>query len=121
MTRAEKWAAKNNLRNQIREFLKIQEHYFPDLIDDIKKIMDQRNQSYVTYEIEVIIYVMILKNVCSIKSMQEMTEAFNEDACVKNIYRILGLEERDYLPHYVTINECLKRLDNGELEKIRKK
>lgn len=121
MTRAEKRAIKNQIRNAIKEFLKIQAHYFPDLIEDIKKIMDERNQSYVTYEIEVIIFVMILKNICSIESMQEMNESFNEDTCVKNIYRVLGLEEKDYLPHYVTINECLSRLDNKELEKIRKK
>lgn len=121
MTRAEKRAIKNQIRNAIKEFLKIQAHYFPDLIEDIKKIMDERNQSYVTYEIEVIIFVMILKNICSIESMQEMNEAFNEDTCVKNIYRVLGLEEKDYLPHYVTINECLSRLDNQELEKVRKK
>lgn len=44
-----------------------------------------------------------------------------EDTCVKNIYRVLGLEEREYLPHYVTINECLSRLDNAELEKVRKR
>lgn len=121
MTRAEKRAIKNQIRNAIKEFLKIQAHYFPDLMEDIKKIMDERNQSYVTYEIEVIVFVMILKNICSIESMQEMNEAFNEDTCVKNIYRVLGLDEKDYLPHYVTINECLSRLDNQELEKVRKK
>lgn len=121
MTRAEKRAIKNQIRNAIKEFLRIQAHYFPDLIEDIKNIMDERNQSYVTYEIEVIIFVMILKNICSIESMQEMNETFNEDTCVKNIYRVLGLEGKDYLPHYVTINECLSRLDNNELEKVRKK
>lgn len=121
MTRAEKRAIKNQIRNAIKEFLKIQAHYFPDLIEDIKKVMDAGNQSYVTYEIEVIIFVMILKNICSIESMQEMNETFNEDTCVKNIYRVLGLEEKDFLPHYVTINECLSRLDNKELEKVRKK
>jgi hypothetical protein len=63
---------------------------------------------------------MILKNVCSIASMQEMNQTFNEDECVKNIYKILKLEEKEYLPHYVTINECLSKLDISELEKIRK-
>ena len=121
MTRAEKRAIKNQIRNAIKEFLKILAHYFSDLIEKKKKIMDERNQSYVTYEIEVIIFVMILKNICSIESMQEMNEAFNEGICVKNIYRVIGLEEKDYLPHYVTINECLSRLDNQELEKVRKK
>jgi hypothetical protein len=53
--------------------------------------------------------------------MQEMNEQFNQDECIKNIYKILGLEEKDCLPHYVTINECLSKLDTCELEKIRKR
>lgn len=120
MTRAEKREIKRKLNREIADFLKIQNHYFPDLIADIKKVMDGRNQSYITYEIEVILYMMLLKNVCSIASMQEMNDTFNEDECVKNIYKILGLEEKEYLPHYVTINECLTKLDTRELEKIRK-
>lgn len=37
MTRAEKRALKNQIRNDIKEFLRIQAHYFPDLyIEDIK-------------------------------------------------------------------------------------
>lgn len=121
MTRAEKREIRRTLQNEIKEFLKIQAHYFPELIQDIKNVMDSRNQSYITYEIEVILYMMILKNACSIESMQEMSDEFNIDGCVKNIYKILGLEEREYMPHYVTVNECLKRLENEELEKLRKK
>ena len=121
MTRAEKREIRRKLEKDIAEFIKIQDHYFPDLIEDIKKVLDGRHQSYITYEIEVILYMMLLKNVCSIASMQEMNESFNEDECVKNIYKILGLEEKDYLPHYVTVNECLSKLETGELEKIRKK
>jgi len=120
MTRAEKREIKRKLNREIAEFIKIQNHYFPDLIRDIKNVLDGRHQSYIIYEIEVILYVMILKNVCSIESMQEMIEEFNEDECVKNIYRILGLKEKEFLPHYVTINECLSKLDTKELEKLRK-
>jgi hypothetical protein len=82
------------LRNEIAQFFKIQNHYFPDLIQDIRNVLDGRNQSYTTYEIEVILYVMILKNVCSIESMKEMTEAFNEDELVKNVYKILKLDPK---------------------------
>ena len=42
MTRAEKRALKKQIRNDIKEFLKIQANYFPDLIEDIKKIMDAK-------------------------------------------------------------------------------
>ena len=120
MTRAEQRKIKRELNNEIATFFKIQNHYFPELIQDIRNVLDARNQSYTTYEIEVIIYVMILKNVCSIESMQKMTEIFNEDELVKNVYKILKLEPKKYLPHYVTINECLSKLNPEELEKIRK-
>lgn len=56
----------------------------------------------------------------TLESMQEMNDEFNQDECVKNLYRILGLKEKDYLPPYVIVNECLSKLDNVELEKIRK-
>ena len=121
MGRAEKRELRRTIKKDIAAFLKIQNHYFPKLIEDIRNVLDKRNQSYITYEIEVILYTMILKNACSIVSMQEMVEAFNSDECAKNIYKILGLPEKDYLPHYVTINECLAKFPNGELEKIRKK
>ncbi len=42
MTRAEKRAIKNKKRNTIKEFLRIQAHYFPDLIEDIKNVMDEK-------------------------------------------------------------------------------
>ena len=112
---------RRQIKKEIAAFLKIQKHYFPTLIEDIKNVLDKRNQSYTEYVIEVILYTMIMKNVCSIVSMREMTEAFNTDESVKNIYQILNLPEKDYLPHYVTINECLAKLPNEELEKIRKK
>jgi len=121
MGRREERELKRQINKDIAEFLKIQNHYFPYLIRDIREVLDKRHQSYTTYEIEVILYVSILKNICSIVSMQEMSYQFNEDECVKNIYKILGLEEKEFLPHYVTINECLSKLEPEELEKVRKK
>lgn len=138
MTREEQRRLRTELKNEIAEFFNIQQHYFPNLIEDIRQVLDERHESYIKYEVEVILYVMILKNVCSIASMKEMTSkslmhkgdkvilrsktqsAFNEETLVKNIYKILRLEERKYLPHYVTINDYLSKLDPNELEKIRK-
>ena len=121
MTREEKRRLRKELQKEIAEFFNIQQHYFPELIQDIKNGLDARNESYITYEIEVILYVMILKNVCSIISMKEMTDAFDKDILIQNIYKILKLDEKKHLPHYVTINECLSKLESKELEKIRKK
>ena len=51
ITRKEKREIRSRLQKEIAEFLKIQNHYFPELIEDIKKVSDARHQSYVTYEI----------------------------------------------------------------------
>lgn len=50
--------------------------------------------------------------------MQEMTREFNEDEVVKNLYRFLGSREKKFLPHHVTMNEYLEKLDPAELENI---
>ena len=93
MTRAEKRALKNQTRNAIKEFLKIQAHYFPDLIDDIKSVMDNRNQSYITYEIEVIIFVMILKNIFCVPGSEKKTSPYDgpENHQVVELSLICGL------------------------------
>ena len=52
--------------------------------------------------------------------MQEMTRKFNDETVVKNIYSFLGEIDKEFLPHGVTENEFLERLDSCELEKIQK-
>jgi len=76
--------------------------------------------SYTDYDIEEILYTVIMKNVCTITSMQEMTDQFNNEECARNLCLILGKDEKDYMPHYVTINECLEKLDPEELQEFRK-
>ena len=52
--------------------------------------------------------------------MQEMNEAFNEDTFEK--VSTVCLDWKKKLPAALcTINKCLSRLDNQELEKVRKK
>jgi len=77
--------------------------------------------SYTTYDISEILYTVIMKNNCNLSSMQEMTETFNEEIIVQNICNILGKEEKEFLPHYITTNECLEKLEAEELEKLRVK
>ena len=40
MTREEQREIKKRLNREIAEFLKMQNHYFPKLIQDIKKVLD---------------------------------------------------------------------------------
>lgn len=52
--------------------------------------------------------------------MQKMTDEFLDEECVENLCRVLGVGRHEFLPHYVTINEFLSRLETGELEQLRK-
>lgn len=52
--------------------------------------------------------------------MQEMTRKFNDEKVVENLNTFLGEHEQEYLPHGVTVNEFLERLDPEEREKIQK-
>ena len=52
--------------------------------------------------------------------MQEMTRKFNDEKIVNNIYSFLGEEKKKILPHGVTENEFLEKLNPEELENIQK-
>jgi hypothetical protein len=121
MSRAARREIKKTFKKDIVEFLKIQKHFLPDFVRDLSDVNDPRHPSYTDYDIEEILYTVIMKNVCTISSMQDMTDKFNTEECVHNLCLILGKEEKEYLPHYVTINECLEKLDPEELQKFRKR
>ncbi len=80
---------------------------------------DKRHKSYIKYEADLILMMMIMKNACGIVSMNGMTKKFNKDECISNIKMTFGLEYLDEIPHYDTINDFLKRLENEDLEHIR--
>ena len=46
-----------------------------------------------------------------------MTRQFNDEKVMGNLYSFMGESRKEYLPHGVTENEILERLDPLELEK----
>ena len=105
---------KNKLeKNSIKECLSIQKKFYPRLFSRFNEVADPRNSSYIDYSNRV-----MLGTLYSVSSMQSMTSYFNKDEVVSNIYNFLGDKEKEYLPHYVTLNEYLERLDPKELENI---
>lgn len=50
-----------------------------------------------------------------------MTAAFNKEECIGNITVITGHSDLEELPHYVTVNEFLSRLNQEDLSAGRKK
>ena len=105
--------------NFFEEFLRIQKHFFKDLIPNLKYIKDNRHQSYVEYSTDIIFFVLIMKNVTALQSMNQMTTEFNKDKCINNVAKTLGYQDLEELPHHDTINNFLKKLNPNEIEKIR--
>lgn len=120
MSRAEDRIKKKLEKNPIVECNKIQKKYFPELFRVFSLVKDPRHQSYIEYDSRTMLGALYYKCIGGLTSMQEMTRRFNDEAVVKNIYSFLGATEKDYLPHGVTENEFLERLDSSELEKIQK-
>lgn len=117
MTRAEKRNEKNKYGKDFASFCRILNRYFPDFSDWLSSLKDPRK--FWTYEMEVMLMTVVMKNVFCISSMQKMTDEFIKDECVKNLCTMLGVAEHEFLPHYVTVNEFLSKMDTGELEKLR--
>lgn len=105
--------------NFFREFIKIKHHFFRDFNKKLASVDDKRNQSYITYDPELILFVLIMKNVSGIISMNKMTRDFNKNEVIDNIAEVLGYESLEEIPHYDTINDFLKKLEVSDLEKIR--
>ena len=102
----------------IIDFAKMQFHFFPNLIDDLGKVIDQRKENYTKYTSEELLYPVILKNSCTLESMRQMTEWFDDANCASNLGKLMG-RKIENIPHYDTINNFLERLDINELNKIR--
>ena len=119
MTRAEKRQLKKSEGNPLVELLKVQKHFYKDLWSDFAGVNDPRHASYIDYSSDVMLAMPLLKNICDIRSMQGMSSTFNKEECIANTSLITGRDELSELPHYVTVNDFLSRLNPDELSAIR--
>ena len=106
--------------NPVVECNRIQKKFYPELFMKFAKVSDPRHQSYINYSTRTMLGTMYFKCIGGIGSMQEMTRKFNDELVTRNLYSFFGEERRDYLPHGVTLNEFLERLNPEELENIQK-
>ena len=119
MSREER-ARKKLEKNPVVECNKIQKKFYPELFRRFAEVNDPRNQSYIEYSAKIMLGTFYYKSIGGIASMQEMTRKFNDEKTVENLYSFMGNPGKEYLPHSVTENEFLERLDPEELEKIQK-
>lgn len=119
MGRKEQRIQKKLEKNPIRELNKIQNRYYSQLFWKFAQTKDPRHLSYITYTNRMMLGTLYYKGIAGIDSMQEMTEQFNEETVSKNLSAFIGEKAGEYVPHHVTENEYLERLDPMELEEIK--
>ena len=119
MGRKEQRIQKKLEKNPIRELNKIQNRYYSQLFWKFAQTKDPRHPSYITYTNRMMLGTLYYKGIAGIDSMQEMTEQFNEETVSKICLRFIGEKAGEYVPHHVTENEYLERLDPMELEEIK--
>ena len=120
MSREQDRIKKKLEKNPIIECNKIQQKFYPELFKRFTEVKDPRHQSYIEYSIKTMLGTLYYKCIGGRSSMQEMTRKFNDESVAKNLYAFVGDKKQDYLPHGVTINELLEKLDPEELENIQK-
>ena len=118
MSRERERIAKRIEKNPVVECNKIQQKFYPELFAKFGQVKDPRHNSYIDYSSKVMLGTVYYKGIAGISSMQGMTRNFNDDAVVRNLYRFMDSDSQKYLPHGVTINEFLERLEPSELEEI---
>ena len=118
MSRERDRIAKRMEKNPVAECNKIQKKFYPELFSKFGQVNDPRHSSYIEYSSKVMLGTVYYKGIAGISSMQGMTRAFNDETVAGNLYRFMGDEAKEYLPHGVTVNEFLERLDPLELEEI---
>lgn len=127
MKKAKDWLRKTSKRKMkkkdrgVVDFMMVMHHYFSELPQWINEINDPRNLSYIQYTQSDLLFMGILKNVCSLKTMREMEENFNEETCIETLKIISGDGNLDEMPHSDTLNYYLVRLSPACLADIRKR
>lgn len=106
-------------KEPVKALTESQRHYFPNLQRRLNDVKDPRDMRYVIYNSSTLLGTGLVKNICGIPSMRQMTADFNKENCIRNISDFVD-NQNEELPHYVTLNDFLKKLDTGELQKVRK-
>lgn len=117
MTKAEKREISADY-NEFAAWMRISQHFFPDLPKWLNNMEDPRHQSYITYRAAVLILMCVMKNVTGVVTMRAMNEQFYRKEAIENLMLLAG-EKIDEMPDWQTANNFLQRLAPTELNEIR--
>lgn len=118
MTRKEKRELKKD-KSLICSLYNIIDKYLPRLFIMFEELSDKRQMGKVTYSMKTICITRLFALLCSITTMNSLTNKFNNEFAISNLSKIIN-EDLSDLPHYDTINDVFVNLDIHQLRKIQK-
>lgn len=121
MSRAEDRIKRKREKNPIVECNKVQKKYCPTLFQAFSEVEDPRHPSYTEYPGRAMLGTVYYKGIAGIGSMHSMTNEFNDAQVAQNLMYFMGEKRKDYLPHGVTLNEYLEKVDPKGLQGIQQK
>ena len=117
-------AVKRKLKERdkgVVDFIWIMRHFFGHLRDWIEEMEDPRHSSYTIYTQSDLVFMGLMKNICSVGSMRQMEDRFNEETCIDTLRLLSGHAGLEEMPHYDTLNTYLSKLSPDCLSELRKR
>lgn len=106
--------------NPLEQLIIIIKNVFPNLLDDLAKLTDVRNQSYIEYSMQEITLIRLIALCCGIQSMKEIVTKLDKEEFINNINQILDTNLKEF-PCDDTISNVVNSIDIIELDKLRTK
>jgi len=106
--------------NPLEQLVIIIKNVFPNLLTDLSKLTDVRNQSYIEYSMQEITVIRLIALCCGIQSMKEIMTKLNKKEFIENMNQILDTNLKEF-PCDDTISNVINSIDVIELDKLRTK
>ena len=106
--------------NPLEQLIIIIKNVFPNLLDDLSKLTDVRNQSYIEYSMQEITLIRLIALCCGIQSMKEIVTKLDKKEFINNINQILDTNLTEF-PCDDTISNVINSINIMELDKLRTK
>lgn len=107
-------------KNLIKNLYAIIRKYLPELFNKFYNLTDNRNLSYITYDMKVICVTRLFGLLCGLTAISTISsDEFNTDECINNISSICKTK-LDELPYWETIQDVFENINLNELREIQK-
>lgn len=96
-------------------------HFFGHPRDWIEGMEAPCHPGYPIYTQSDLVFMGLIKNICSVERMRQKEERFNEKTCIDTLRLLPGHAGLEEMPYYDTLNTYLPKLSPECLSELRKR